>query len=179
MAEISLDFLAGVGVSSRLIEWFGLGHGGYSHVASVLADGRYLDARSNKMGGKWGVGPHIGTTEIVPAGVHIRDPSWEKSVRRMRATIEVTQTQYDDFEENLRAKITDHYASIDIIGFITGREVETKAEYDCSQLALNGMQHIKVFPYPLWVEGHQVSPDVLLFMMNAIKATLTPMPAFV
>ena len=103
MAEISIDFLLGNGFASRAIAWFGFGSGGYSHCAGVLADGRYLDSRDDVVG-------------HVPAGVHIRNPKSEISLRRERWTLEVTQAEYDAWEANLRAKIGTPYAKIDIYG---------------------------------------------------------------
>jgi hypothetical protein len=177
MAEISVDFLLGPGCTSRAIAWDGLGFGGYSHSAGLLSSGRYLDARSEAMHGIWTVGPEARKLGVVPAGVHIRDPSWEKSIRRTRATLIVTQTEYDDWEANLRAKIGTPYARVDIIGFITGRKVEVNGMWDCSQLQINALQHIKRIPFPLSVPAHQISPNTLKLMMESIDAKLTDVQA--
>src|ERR1700744_3025142 len=143
MIEASVDFLRGPGGTSGLIAWSGLGFGGYSHAASLLADGRYLDARSTKMSGLWHFGPEVGKEALVPPGVHIRDPFWEPAIKRTRCTIPLTQIEYDDWEANLRAKIGTPYAGRDIWGFISGRKVEVNGMWDCSQLAINALQHIK------------------------------------
>ena len=159
MAEIAIDFLIGPDISSRLIAWFGIGAGGYSHCASVLADGRYLDSRTDICG-------------TVPAGVHIRHPADEAWVRKRRATLSVTQAEYDSWEANLRAKIGDAYAVSDILGFIIGRNKHQSAQWFCSAIAINAVQHIKKLPYPLPFAAHQISPDVALLLVAAAGFTI-------
>jgi hypothetical protein len=173
MPEACIDFLRGPGFISGAIAYYGYGSGGYSHAANLLADGRYLDARSTRMGGVWYYGPHEGTVEEVPSGVHIRDPHWEPATRRTRAILPLTQTEYDDWEANLRAKIGTPYAGLDIWGFISGRKVDVHGMWDCSQLSINALQHIKKIRYPLSVEAHQISPNVELLLVEQAGATLT------
>lgn len=161
MATIAIDFLMGPDRSSRLISWFGLGPGGYSHCASVLKDGRYLDARNDVIAG-------------VPAGVHIRDPKTEKWIYKRRATLEVTETEYADWEANLRAKINDQYGRSDILEFIFDRGEHEEGHYICSALAINAVQHIRKVPYPLPVEAHQISPNAALLIVATAGFTIGP-----
>lgn len=161
MAQIAVDFLLGPDWLSRLIAWYGQGPEGWSHAANVLADGRYLDARNDVIAG-------------VPAGVRIRLPSTEKWVRKRRATKQVTDAQYADWEGNLRAKITDPYAKGDIETFVLNRDRHKKGTYDCSELALNAVQHIKLVPYPLVIPAHQISPDVCLLILQTAGFTIGP-----
>jgi hypothetical protein len=173
MAEIIVDFLRGPGILSALIAWDGIGSGGYSHVANLLADGRYLDARSTKMGGIWKRGPRQGVIDQVPAGVHIRDPEWEPSIKRLRATFKATQTEYDDWEANLRAKITTDYSGLAIWGFISGRNVNVHGHWMCSMLSINALQHVKKIVYPLPYAAHQINPTIELLLVSQAGATLT------
>jgi hypothetical protein len=154
MATIAIDFLLGTDWSSRLIAWWGEGYGGYSHCASVLADGRYLDARSDVLAG-------------VPAGIHIRQPATETWIKKRRATLDVTPAEYASWEGNLRAKITDDYGRADILAFITGQDWHQPGRWICSALAINAVQHIRKVPYPLPMPAHQISPNMAL----AIVAT--------
>jgi hypothetical protein len=151
VAEIAIDFLRAGGWSSRLIAWFGQGAGGYSHVASVLKDGRYLDSRDDRLGG-------------VPPGVHIREVQLEPWVKKLRATLQVTDQEYADWEANLRAKITDSYGRSDIMSFILGVDDHTPGHWVCSALAINALQHIKIVPYPLPIPAHQISPNAALLI---------------
>lgn len=152
MNEIIIDFLLGTDWASNLIAWFGQGPGGYSHCASVLADGRYLDARVNVL-------------NFVPAGVHIRDPNSEPWVKKRRCRLAVTQGEYQEWEGNLRAKIGDAYASFDIAGFFLNRMLHKPGTYDCSALAINALQHIKRVPFPLPLPAHQITPNAALLIV--------------
>jgi hypothetical protein len=172
MAQIAVDFLLGTGLSSHLIAWFGYGSGGYSHCASVIVDERhgerYLDARNDVIAG-------------VPPGVHIREISTEKWIKKRRATLEVTQPEYDAWEANLRAKITDGYGRDDILDFIDEGERHANGRYICSALAINAVQHISrswtaphvgFVPYPLYVPAHQISPDSCLLALQTAGFTI-------
>jgi hypothetical protein len=161
MAQIAVDFLLGPDWMSRLISYYGQGPGGYSHAASVLADGRYLDARNDVIAG-------------VPAGVHIRFPSTEKWIKKRRASLRVTQAEYDAWEANLRAKITDEYARGDILSFIFNRDLHVNGTYDCSELALNAVQHIKKVPFPLVIPAHLITPNVCLLLLQVAGFSIGP-----
>lgn len=161
MAQIAIDFIEGRDLSSRLIAYFGQGAGGYSHCASVLADGRYLDARSDVL-------------DHVPAGVHIRKPESERWVKKRRATLQVTQEEYDAWEVGLRAKIGDAYGRSDIFGFIEARNMHESGHYICSALAINELQHIKKVPFPLPIAAHQISPDAALLIVATAGFTIGP-----
>src|ERR1700691_2576532 len=161
MSEIAVDFLMGPEISSKLISWFGQGPGGYSHCASVLADGRYLDARNDVIAG-------------VPAGVHIRQPATEKWVRKRRLSLSVTAQEYADWEANLRAKIGDAYGRSDIMEFLFDRGTHEPGHYICSALVINAVQHIKKVPYPLPVAAHQISPNTCLMILAAVGYSVGP-----
>jgi len=156
MPQLAFDFILGADLSSRLIAWYGQGYGGYSHVAPVLADGRYLDARNDVIDG-------------VPPGVHIRDPNAEKWIKKRRVTMSVSQPCYDAWEANLRARIGDQYGRTDILAFITGREDHLDGHWVCSAHALDSVQHVKIIPYPLVTAAHQITPNACLLMFEAVR----------
>jgi hypothetical protein len=168
MSEIAVDFLLGPDCTSRIIARYGANTGGWSHCASVLKDGRYLDARSDVLDG-------------VPAGVHIRQPTSERWVRKRRATLQVTDGEYDDWEANLRAKITTAYGRSDIVNILLGRPGHVAGQWICSALAINAVQHISrswtqphlgFVPYPLPYEAHEISPDVALMILATAGFTI-------
>ena len=170
MAEIAVDFLLGQDWTSRLIARYGADTGGWSHCASVLKDGRYLDARSDVIAG-------------VPAGVHIREALSEKWVRKRRASLQVTDSEYASWEANLRAKITDAYGRSDIVNIILGRPGHTAGQWICSALAINAVQHISrswaqphigYIPYPLPYAAHEISPDVALMILATAGFAIAP-----
>jgi len=162
MATIAVDAQLGKGLSSYAISRFGLNIGGWSHLANVLQDGRYLDARSDRLGG-------------VEPGVHIRLPHTEPWVKRRRASLEVSQETYDSWEANLRAKITDAYAKSDILGFLFGIDDHEDGHWDCSALTINAIQHVRLLPYPLLsAKAHSIAPDVGFLLLEAIGFKLGP-----
>jgi hypothetical protein len=180
MSEIAIDFLLGPDWTSRAIARYGVQTGGWSHCASVLKDGRYLDARSDTLRR---VDPKCAVPDIVPAGVHIRDPMSEKWVRKRRATLQVTQAEYDSWEANLRAKITDGYGRSDIVNILFGRPGHTAGQWICSALAINAIQHISrswsaphtgFIPFPLPAQAHEISPDMALMIVATSGFTLAP-----
>ena len=170
MWQIAIDFLAGTDLSSWFIEKFGVGHGGYSHCASLLKDGRYLDARWDTIAG-------------VAPGVHIRLPETEKWIRKRRATLSVDEATYTDWEANLRAKITDDYGVGDILDFLDGSESHVAGRWICSALAINAVQHVGrhwtaphlgLVPYPLHIAAHAVSPNMCLAYLEGAGFTIGP-----
>lgn len=171
MSEICIDFLMGPDLSSRLISWFGLGPGGFSHAASVLKDGRYLDARNDVIAG-------------VPAGVHIRHAETERWIRKRRATLEVTEAEYEEWEGSLRAKVGDAYGRSDILEFIFDRGEHEEGHYICSALAINAVQHVGrlhwspghlgYIPFPLPIPAHQISPNAALLILATAGFTIGP-----
>lgn len=179
MPEIAVDFLLGAGLLSRGIAWFGNGfRGGYSHAASVLSDGRYLDARNDWIDG-------------VEPGVQIRQPITESWVKRRRAWLEVSEEEYADWEANLRAKITDGYGRDDILAFLDPHERHHSGHYICSALAINAIQHVSrvhwsgpslelgfrhagFVPYPLAIPAHQVTPTLCMLLLQTAGFTLGP-----
>ena len=161
LSQIAADFILGHDWPSRLIAWFGQGAGGWSHVAPVLADGRYLDSRSDVLGG-------------VPAGVHIRLPETEGWVKKQRVSLEVSPETYAEWEANLRARIGDAYGKADIEGFITGKPLHTKAQWICSAHFFNSLQHVKLIPYPLTTPAHQITPDGAFLAVQILGFTIGP-----
>lgn len=175
--QIRIDLLAGIGFFSRLIEKYsGLGH--YSHAASMLKDGRYLDARDNKIGD-------------VPAGVHIRVAATETWTRRQSATLKVSQADYNLWEQGLRNQVTTEYDEDAILGFLEGRSLHTAGKWICSALAINGVQHmcrgwtgpsllvegmqrVGYIPFPLVLPAHEISPNELLLILQAAGFTIGP-----
>lgn len=184
MAEVAIDFLWGIGWTSRLIGRCGFPQGP-SHCASVIKDvyngkprERYLDARDNVIAG-------------VPAGVHIREIVSETFVKKQRATLQVSQADYDIWEAGGRAKITDRYDKDAILGFLEGRSIHTAGRYICSAFAINMVQHmcrswtspslivgamqrVGFVRFPLRVPAHEISPDVALLILQTAGFTIGP-----
>jgi hypothetical protein len=161
MAVIAADFILGPDLASRFIAWYGEGYGGWSHVAPVLADGRYLDARDDVLNG-------------VPAGVHIRQAWSEPWKLKRRISLTVDQPIYDAWEANLRARIGDGYGRFDIWSFISGRNDHKPGHWICSAHFIDSLQHIKLVPFPLPIEAHSITPNAALLIGASVGFTIGP-----
>ena len=124
-------------------------------MAPVIADGRYCDARSDRIHG-------------VPPGVQMRLPGYERAVKRERWVLPVSTLLYADWEQNLRDRITDKYGESDIIDFIMGRPGHVAGHWICSAHYVNSLQHVKLLPYPLAYEAHQLTPDDAYLLTSSI-----------
>lgn len=184
MAEIRIFFQLGPDWQSRAIARYGANTGGWSHCGFILQDGRLLDSRSDRLKR---VDPKCNVPDIVPAGVHIRDPASEKWVRRLIATLEVTQAEYDEFEENARAKITTPYGRWDILNILLGRPGHVAGQWICSAFVINEVQHVSrawtpphtgYVPFPLPVAAHEISPDMALMVLATAGFTIGPEVVF-
>lgn len=180
MAKIQAFFQLGTDWQSRAIARYGANTGGWSHCGFILQDGRILDARSDSLKR---VNKQCNVPDVVPAGVHIRDPLSEKWVRRLVATLDVTQAEYDEFEANARAKVTASYGRADIVNILLGRPGHVAGEWICSALLINEIQHLSLswspphlgyVPYPLPVPAHEISPDMALMIVATAGFTLGP-----
>jgi hypothetical protein len=155
MAEIINDFILGASIESRLTAWYGEGYGGYSHVAPLLTSGphvgMYCDARSNVVAG-------------VPAGVQLRNPESETWVKKVKATLQVSSIERDEYEANLLQRVGAPYGHRDIWGFMTGKPMHEGGHWICSAHAVDALQHIKRVVYPLPVAAHEITPNSLLLL---------------
>jgi len=168
MSEIAVDFLLGAGLSSRLIAWYGNGYGGYSHAAGVLADNkRYIDA-------------HAAVIDGVPKGVRVRYIDTERCVKRVRSAIRCSLTEHETWEQALRFLVGDPYGDADIWAFITGRQEQSPGRHSqghwiCSAAQLHALRKLGYIK-KLSVPDHQVTPNSLLLMMEAVGFKTHDMP---
>lgn len=162
MSELAVDFLLGSGWTSRLVAYWGNGYGGYSHAASVLDAEHYIDS-------------HVGVIAGVPAGVQIRRIATEKCVKRKRAAIICSLTEYNAWTAALKENLGDPYGDTDIWAFITGRREHTQGQWICSADALRGMRRVNRVP-PLSVPDHQITPNSLLLILEAVGFKTYDMP---
>lgn len=162
MAQLGVMFRKGPGLISNTISWFGQGPRGWSHAASVLESGKFLDARSDRCGD-------------VPSGVYERDPDSEPWISQCLCTLEVSQPTYDDWFANLQAKVTTKYARWDIVeDFILRKDKHVAGQWFCSALAVNALQHVKIIRYPLPIPAHLIVPNALLLLVAQAGFTIGP-----
>jgi uncharacterized protein YycO len=150
---IRLHFVAGSGLPSRLISWWGNGYHGFSHVDAVLPDGTLLGARSDVIGD-------------VPAGVQIRPPDYEKWLRQATVTIQTDKgAQWEAF---LRSQVGLPYDELNIINLITGEPTPEKdGHWICSALQTAALEIIGILKPPP-IPPQQYTPDSLYLVASAL-----------
>lgn len=154
MSQLRWQFVLGNGLSSRLIAWYGQGYGGWSHVDLLLPDGTCLGARSDAVGGK-------------PPGVQIRPHAYESWKRRTVLTLPCSAEQEAAAIAFARAEVNAPYDEADILGFILGRELETKGAWICSAYQLAVAEAGPVIPH-MHVTPQQCPPNMFFSIINAV-----------
>lgn len=147
---IVLQFTAQDDLGSKMIRWFS--HGDYSHVDTVLPDGRLFGARSDRVGGQ-------------PPGVFARDPSYVDGSKTFRVELPVgpqTESRYFDFLKRQEGK---PYDSIGIVGFALGRNWRDNDSWFCSELVAAGLETAGYF-HALFVPSNKITPSDLLLALS-------------
>jgi hypothetical protein len=151
MNNIVMQFSGSKSLTSRAIQWFG--HGEFSHVDTVLADGTLLGARSSCMGG-------------FPAGVQIRAADYQKGYDLKRVSIPCTEQQQKDYYDFVLNQIGEPYDKRAIVAFVTGASWTSPNSWFCSMLNTAALQHCGWLK-TLSVPPTKVDPDNLLLILSA------------
>jgi hypothetical protein len=155
---IRWQFVLGTEISSALISWWGQGYGGWSHVDLLLPDGTCLGARSDAIGGK-------------PPGVQIRPAGYARWKRRTVLGLPCSPTEELIAIDYARSQIGCQYDKRDILGFILGRQLQTKGEWICSALQLAVAEAAGVIPH-MHVTPQQCPPNMFFSIINAVGGTV-------
>jgi hypothetical protein len=153
---IRWQFVRGSGLSSAAIAWFSSGV--FSHVDTVLPDGRLLGARSDTVGG------------ITP-GVRIRPANYEKWAHRMVMEIPCTAWQENAYYEFLHKQIGKPYDKRAIWGFVTGRNWRDDDSWICSEVTAASAEAGTLFPR-LYLPVNKITPVALACLGSAIKGKI-------
>ena len=145
--HIRVRFCADVAIPSRLIEYFG--GGGWSHMANFLADGRIIDARSDRSGGQ-------------PPGVWVRPAHYLDNVAKwMDVEISCTPGQALYWEKQLLSQRGKPYDKIGILDFIDGsyedRSWRDESAWFCDELGIWAQEGAKICP-PLTTPVYKLTP---------------------
>ena len=149
---ITLAFFNGAGAASQAIEWFSAGE--VSHVAAVMADGNYLDARLDKEGASAG-------------GVQMRPASGEGVTEAVRYTIETSAAEEAAFWDFLHAQIGKPYDVTGILAFVAGRDWHATDSWFCSELQAAALEAAGVVN-PLYAAANKVTPAALALVCSAV-----------
>lgn len=149
---ITLQFIRGTDLGAKAIEWFG--HGlSYSHVDTVMPDGRLYGARSDKVGG-------------APAGVQYRDPSYTQDAGKLHIVLNTTPEQDAAYYAFLLKQQGKPYDKLSIISFIIGRNWQDNDSWFCSELVAAALVKCGFFPWPLAVTSNKIDPTDLIFAIS-------------
>ncbi|HWG77837.1 MAG TPA: hypothetical protein VN660_13745 [Steroidobacteraceae bacterium] len=146
--------VAGTGLTSKALCWWGNGFGGYSHAAAVLPSGELLDARYDHVGGQ-------------PPGVRIRPDGYEKWLRWQVIDIPSSAAQDAAWERYLRSQIGRPYDSRGILSFILGTQPADDGMWFCSALQAEALQKCGRMS-DIGIPPQQVTPDGLAMLARAI-----------
>jgi hypothetical protein len=151
--HVTLQFVRGRGLASRLIAWFG-GGPRFSHVDVVLPDGTLLGSRSDRVAG-------------VPSGVQIRPASYTTGEAALQVQLPCTPSHAKAFYEFLHAQLGKPYDHMSILGFIVGRNWREDDTWFCSELASAALEHAGLLRQ-LAARASKITPGDLLLVLSAL-----------
>jgi hypothetical protein len=151
---ISQLFVRGHDAGANLIQWFG--HGAlFSHVDSILPDGRLLGSRSDWVGG-------------APPGVQPRDRAYVQGSKTLRVDLVCSDLVTGRYYEFVNSQIGKPYDVEGILGFISGRDWQQDDAWFCSELNASGLEKSGYFPYKPVNGSNKITPPDLLLMLSVL-----------
>jgi hypothetical protein len=151
--SIKLQFVREGNPLSGGIAWFSAGQ--FSHVDTLLDDGRLLGARSNSIKG-------------IPPGVQIRPAGYAKFSRRVVFEIpcnELQEASYHAFEYSQLGKPYDKDA---IWGFVTNRNWHDEGWWICSELKMAALESADLIPI-LYLSANKITPVAAALVVSSIR----------
>lgn len=151
---ITLQFIGGAELSSRVIGWFSSGH--LSHVDVVMPDGSLLGARSDKVGGQ-------------PTGVRIRPPVYMADAERVVGftLLGTTAVQEGVFYDFLYKQLGKEYDYEAILGFMFGRNWRETDSWICSELVAAALEKAQIV-LPLYLAANKITPVSLALALSMV-----------
>jgi hypothetical protein len=157
---ITLQFVRGTALDSKLIEWFG-GGSRFSHVDIVLPDGMLLGSRSDVVGG-------------ASAGVQIRNPDYVGTQTVLRISLPQTTVLEEHFYRWARSQIGKGYDKTAIIGFVVGRSWQDPDSWFCSEYIAEDLVQVRYFPTAPTSPTNRITPDALLLLLSMFQEITLP-----
>lgn len=152
MGAIRLQFVSTKGFGSALIEWYS--HGLYSHVDSILPDGRLLGARYGKDG-------------AAAPGVQMRNPDYEVFNRKLAIELPTTDEIEVAYYGFLHEQIGKPYDMTAILGFVSGRDWMEGDSWYCSELVAAGLVESGGL-HAMSAPANKITPSELLLVCSAL-----------
>lgn len=139
-------------IGSDLITWFSHG-AGFSHVDTVMPDGRLLGARSDVCAG-------------VPPGVQIRPVLYAPFSRTLRVVLPADDETTCSYYAFVEAQIGKPYDMRAIEAFPLDRDWRTPNAWFCSELNAAALEACRWFAWPLATPADKIDPDDLVLVVS-------------
>lgn len=165
-----VNAVRGFGASSWLISREGMSQGGYSHIAPMLPDGSYIDARNDAIvapSNGWSV---KGYPNYIAPGVQHRPPQYELWKKQTIVEVPWTDEQEAIGLAFLKANIGAQYDQRAIESFVFGVALHGDGQFICSAFELAMCRACGLLPNtptPEW----EVPPDTVFMMLTAIPGS--------
>jgi hypothetical protein len=123
--------------------------GSVSHVEAVMQSGNII-------------------ASLIGEGVQEHPGDYDKtSTMQIFVGIPMLPPQYGKWQDFLVSKIGSPYDNLAIAAFATRFNLHERGALICSALQVDALRHCGFFPVPLAQKYHQISPVVLLLMLQA------------
>lgn len=167
-AVVRLQFVLGRGISSRAIAWFSAGH--FSHVDTVLPDGRLLGSRSDTIKEPDG--------SETPPGVEVRQAGYAAKDWVQRVVMELTVADGNkarSYYNYLFDELGKPYDKTAIWGFAAGRDWRSADSWYCSELAMAMLEKAGIVPL-VYSPSNKITPVSLACIFSALGGVVIPCP---
>jgi hypothetical protein len=144
---IVLQFAQGNDLFARDIEWYG-GGPKYSHVDSVLPDGKLIGARMD-------------------GGVQIRPADYLGDEKVLKVELPAGPSMTDAYYDFILDQVGKPYDRAGILGFLFGRNWRDENSWFCSELVATGLEQCGYFPFPLASTTNKITPPDLILVLSA------------
>ena len=141
---ITLRFCSSKKILSKLIRWYD--HGEYSHVDSILSNGKQLGA-------------------MIKGGVKIRDFIPDKYIF---VNIDVDEKTTKKYYDGLRMELGKPYDITAILAFFMNRNWRDPKRWFCSELVTAKLIEAGVFNSLIALPIKKIDPTDLLLMLNVL-----------
>jgi hypothetical protein len=162
--SITLQVVAGTGLLSDAIAWWGNGYHGFSHVDAVMKDGSLIGARDD-----WITPLGVPNARPILPGIQRRPPFYEKWKRRATLTFLCTSKIAQEWAAWQEQGIGLPYDEDAILGMVFGRRWHAEGHWICSARQIDGLQTFG-FIHRLRTPSQQITPDTVFNIGCAVGA---------
>ena len=149
---IQLQFVAEAGVGATAIRWFT--HSDFSHVDTVMPDGRLLGARS----------------DTATPGVAIRSPDYAMFTTRKRVTVPTSDAAAAIFYAFLHAQLGKPYDMTAIYAFAVNRNWREVDSWFCSELVASALETAGIVK--IVSQANRITPNDAFLLAASVSSSV-------